>query len=390
MNLELLINQYSIDFPWYLKLLRNKKIDYSRIESLPLMTEKILTQHYYHANINFSSYHRYFTSGTTTGKPKGILYSEKDQHHYLQQRLAVIGHFCGGMNTRACADLGTGHAAATAGQIFEMMGCNVELIDFTQPIDQHINVLNSFQPEIFFTMPMILDRLIATGKLDFQPKKIITLGDVASQVWQRKIADYFNIDQTQILDLYGSIEIGSIAHFNHLYGHYQFDPYILPEVVPVQSIYPDSNYQGRGGILLLTSFAREYFPAVRFVSNDLIEGFSYKKLKDRTIYTFQRCLGRFSNEFKHGERIHLSDINDVMAKNLPYHNFDLDDQSGRLAIRIATKSIIPMSIIKNIKHDLLAKNPDVAQMISSGLVQNILIQCVDEKEININISKRRY
>ncbi|KAB8029698.1 fumarate--(S)-2,3-diaminopropanoate ligase [Fluviispira multicolorata] len=390
MNLEQLIKQIGDTFPWYAQLLRENKVDGRRLEDLPLVTEDLLTQYYYHAEHRFSDpYHSYLTSGTTSGKRKCILYSDNDERIYLQQRMNIIKDFCGEGLVRACADLGTGHAAATADEIFKEMGCNVELIDFTWPIEEHIEVLNRFKPDIFLTMPMILDCLIATGKLDFQPKKIIVLGDVASLAWQSKVADYFHIKSQHVLDLFGSIEIGSIAFYNHALGRYQFDPYLLPEVLPVQSIYPDANYRGEGGILLITSFAREYFPAIRFVTNDLIEGFRQETHHGQTVYTYKRCLGRFASEFKHGEKISLSDITDAMAKNMPYHRFDLDDHNCGLVIRIATSSITPQ-IIKAIKHDLLSHNPDIAQMIASGLVGDIRIQCVDEKQITSNISKRRY
>lgn len=390
MNLEMWVQNISATFPWYAQLLRDKQADLSRLESLPLITEELLTQHYYHAENSFpGEHHSYLTSGTTSGKRKRIFYSDNDQRIYLQQRMDIIRDFCGEGHTRACADLGTGHAAATAGEIFQAMGCDVELIDFTRPIEQHIEVLNRFKPDIFFTMPMILDSLIATGKLDFQPKRIILLGDVASLNWQNKVADYFHIQPAQVLDLFGSIEIGSIAFYNHAQKRYQFDSYVRPEVVPVQSLYPGAKYGGDGGILLLTSFAREYFPAVRFVTNDLIEGFAQENVGGRTVYTYQRCLGRFAGEFKHGEKINLSDISDALANNLPYHKYDLADHEGGLAIRIAAKSI-PTEVIEAIKHDLLARNPDIAQMISSGLVGDIRIQCVDAQEITGNVSKRRY
>lgn len=390
MNLELWVKNIGATFPWYAQLLGDKQVDASRLETLPVITEELLTQHYYHAEHRLpGQYHSYLTSGTTSGKRKRILYSDNDQRIYLQQRMGIIRDFCGEGHVRACADLGTGHAAATAGEIFQAMGCEVELIDFTRPIEQHIEVLNRFKPDIFFTMPMILDCLIATGKLDFQPKRIIVLGDVASLAWQRKVADYFHIKPGQVLDLFGSIEIGSIAFFDHALGRYRFDPYLLPEVVPVQSLYPDAGYRGEGGILLLTSFAREYFPAVRFVTNDLIEGFAQETLEGRTVYTYQRCLGRFAGEFKHGEKINLSDISDAMAKNLPYHRYDLDDHDGGLVIRIAAASI-PAQVSEAIKHDLLSRNPDIAQMIASGLVGDIRIQCVDAQEIAGNVSKRRY
>ncbi|WP_423392352.1 hypothetical protein [Burkholderia sp. LMG 21824] len=390
MDLHQLVQQHAQTFPWYGALVRACGADAGRLETLPPITEAILTDHYYHDERPLPEpVDSYLTSGTRTGRRKRIRYSHRDQQLYLQQRTEIIRRFCGNELTRACADLGTGHAAATAGQIFQSMGCQVELIDFARPIDEHVRVLNRFKPEIFFTMPMILDRLVASGKLDFQPKKILVLGDVASSSWQASILDYFALPRGSILDLYGSIEIGSIAHYRHDIDRYVLDAYLLPEVVTPEAIYPGSSYRGRGGLLLLTSFARDYFPAIRFVTDDLIEGFAREIVDGRPCYTFDRCLGRFAAEYKHGEKINLSDISDAIAKHLPLRRYDLEDGGGKLTIRIGDRSV-DSAVLDAIRRDILSRNPDVAQMIASGLVEDIGIERVDTEDIADDASKRRY
>ncbi|EFP97961.1 ATP-grasp domain-containing protein [Vibrio caribbeanicus] len=376
-------------FPWYGEI---NQVDINRpftISDLPLIDEAVLTEHYYHADHQFESMDIYLTSGTTSGKRKRISYVPSDQDIYLQQRKDIIQNFCGNSYKTACADLGTGHAAATAGEIFRLMGCETELIDFTRPIAEHIKVLNRINPEIFFTMPMILDALIATGELKATPKKIIVVGDVASLDWQKKVALFFGIRVNDILDLFGSIEIGSIAFFNHEIGKYQFDDYILPEVIDANTLYSEVSYNGPGEVLLLTSFARSSFPAVRFVTNDLIEGFDHIEHKGKTIYVFDRCLGRYSGEFKHGEKVNLSDITAAIAKHAPYKAYDLDDTKGALVIRIADPDL-NQSQIDSIKKELMERNPDIAEMILSGLVGDIEVVCVSESEIRCAVSKRRY
>lgn len=390
MNLQQLVQQHAQTFLWYAALIESSSANSKHLDRLPVMTEAILTRHYYHDEQPLPDpVYSYLTSGTRTGKRKRIRYSQRDQQLYLQQRTSIIQEFCGTGHLRACADLGTGHAAATAGQIFESMGCQVELIDFSRPIEDHIQVLNRFQPDIFFTMPMILDRLIVSGKLDFQPKKIIVVGDVASSSWQASVLAYFALPSNSLLDLYGSIEIGAIAHYRHDIGRYLLDEYLLPEVVDTHEIYPDAHYKGNGGLLLLTSFARSYFPAVRFVTDDLIEGFSHELVDGELRYIFTRCLGRYSTEYKHGEKINLCDISDVLAKHLPLRRYDLDDSNGRLTIRIGDLSVDEV-IIRAIRQDLLRRNPDVEQMIASNLVEDIHILCVNEHDIVDQASKRRY
>jgi len=80
MNLELWVKNIGATFPWYAQLLGNKQADASRLETLPAITEELLTQHYYHADPRLpDQYHSYLTSGTTSGKRKRILYSDNDQ-----------------------------------------------------------------------------------------------------------------------------------------------------------------------------------------------------------------------------------------------------------------------------------------------------------------------
>lgn len=389
-TLAQLVDKTADRFPWYSNLLNFNGGNHYDLACLPIINEQVLTKHYYHADLeNFVDADSYLTSGTSSGRRKRILWSKNDQNIYLQQRSLIIQNFCGNNFKRACSDLGTGHAAATAKTIFTMMGCETEVIDFSRPIDEHIEIINQFQPQIFFTMPMILDSLIASGKLNFHPAKIILVGDVASIAWQQRVAEYFHISMQDILDLVGSIEIGSIAFFNQKFNRYQFDPWILPEVVPTSFLYPDSPSKEGCGILLITSFAREYFPAIRFVTDDLIEDLQVESKNGNNIYTFKRCLGRFSSIYKHGEKISLNDISDVMAYHLPFVPFDLNDIGGVLSIRIADRKF-SAEIIPIIKNDILKKNADIAQMIHSKLVKDIDIAVVDEQQIAKNGSKRRY
>ena len=102
-----------------------------------------------------------------------------------------------------------------------------------------------------------------------------------------------------------------------------------------------------------------------------------------------RCLGRFAAEYKHGEKINLCDISDAIAKHLPLRRYDLDDRRGMLTIRIGDLSVDDLTL-GAIRRDLLALNPDVAQMIASNLVEDIRILRVDATDIADQAHKRRY
>src|SRR5690606_27833143 len=135
----------------------------SDLQDLPLLTSGVLEKHYYHHHWDdqqdLSVYH---TSGTSSGKRKAIAYSAEDEAHYAAIKARLFAQLLEGGNcTRALADMGTGHAAGTALDIFKKMGLDGRAIAFTLPIAQHIEALQSFKPDLLYTMPSILERLVA-------------------------------------------------------------------------------------------------------------------------------------------------------------------------------------------------------------------------------------
>ncbi|MCZ9340474.1 hypothetical protein NGM37_22200, partial [Streptomyces sp. TRM76130] len=199
------------------------------------------------------------------GQRKRILYSPADDDAYVAQRRQLFAEFTRSVppGAVAVADLGTGHAAASARRVFLELGFEAHDIDFTRPVDEHVAKLNAWRPEVFFTMPMILDRLLqARPGLDIRPRKIMVVGDVAPPAWRAHVAERFGLRHEDVLDVFGSIEIGAIAYSCVQTGLYHFHDHILPEVLhPEELTHLTENdrvpsRQEGSGALLLTSFTR--------------------------------------------------------------------------------------------------------------------------------------
>lgn len=386
-----LTRQVRRNFAWYDEML--SVADYDRDHDparLPLIDEALLTEHYYEADHpHLTGCAVFHTSGTSTGARKKILYSPQDDAQYVNRRREIFSRFLSPDCRTACSDLGTGHAASSAEQIFRALGLEYFHIDFRRPVEEHVKLLNRHQPDILFTMPMILERIIHGGNLRFNPKKIITVGDIASQAWKQSIVAYFGLERSDLLDVVGSIEVGSIAYECFDCGCYHFDEHIIPETFKPSELYEGFEHPGDAEILVLTSLSRSVFPAVRFVTNDLIEGFKTRECGGREVFVFEKIVGRAGSELKNGEKISLYDINEAVNTYLSGSRFEVQKDDGRIVIRVCSPGYTA-ELAAQIKSHIKKLNPDVAQMIASSLAEDIEIRRATIDELSAGAAKRSF
>ncbi|MGK4579115.1 hypothetical protein [Kitasatospora sp. HPMI-4] len=385
-------------FPWYRDLLVHRgALGSGDLSDLPLIGTDLLGAHYYtaeHPHLPDAS--AYLTSGTSGGRRKRILYSPSDDDAYVAQRRELFAEFTRTVprGAVAVADLGTGHAAASARRVFVQLGFEAHDIDFTRPVDEHVAKLNAWRPEVFFTMPMILDRLLqARPGLDIRPRKIMVVGDVAPPAWRAHVAERFGLLPQDVLDVFGSIEIGAIAYSCADTGLYHFHDHILPEVLPpgdLSGLSANDRVPARqegSGALLLTSFTRGYFPAVRYVTGDSITGLRRIRHAGREVFAFERIDGRLSGDLKHGERISNHDLAQIMAEVFPGHPFEAADDEG-LVIRVVADAVGAEQLAA-VRAAVDRQAPDVAQMIASGLVGPVRVTAVPPDRLRSGHAKRR-
>jgi phenylacetate-coenzyme A ligase PaaK-like adenylate-forming protein len=385
-----LVGRYRKTFAWYDKLLTDRKIDKMSLADLPIVDTEILQDHYYSAlRTDFRDADAFLTSGTSGGARKRILFSNADREAYSKQRKGIFEKFLGHIRRPAVAvaDLGTGHAAASANRVFRELGFDAHDIDFTQPLERHVELLNQWQPAVLFTMPMILERLMAATSSRFGIKKIIVVGDLAPIGWRRSVAAEFNLEAGDVLDVYGSIEMGAIAYLNVETGAYQFHDHILAEVLNLtRSDTADSCRDTGNGILILTSLTRDYFPAARFRTDDVIAGLKTSTRNGRIFQTFDEILGRCGPEFKNGERISQHDI--VTAVRETFGAVPFEVFSGKpFEVRIVTENLTTQKITE-FRSRLSVLCPDVGQMIKSGLVDDVRVTAIEAKELRSSSGKR--
>lgn len=376
--------------PWYAEWLAQLGLHSHALSvaELPLVTAEVLERGYYAVPSRTEpGLSVYRTSGTSSGKRKAIYYSEPDDEHYIDAKMASFREWLGSDLTsvrRALADMGTGHAASTAVTIFEKMGFEADSLSFSSPIEEHIARLDSFKPDLLYTMPSILDGIAAAASTpsSFGIKKIIVVGEIATLEWQANMAERFGISPKDILDTYGSIEIGAIAAYSHALGKYVLSDGLFAEAVPAEQIDPSfTPLQENEGVLVLTSYVRSMFPAIRFVTYDVVRDFDTVIVDGVPKQTFRCISKRIGAELKHGEKISLYDIEEVVNRFVHDAELRVRISGNKLAVHIKSKTL-NTAMMETIQQAIEVKIPEIGEMIQNRILSGIVVtKAADDEQL---------
>ncbi|XEC97254.1 CoF synthetase [Paenibacillus tarimensis] len=374
------IKRMTEHYPWYSDLLKRHAIDMTRdvlLDRLPLITSSVLEEFYYTKDNPFegrSDLFRYQTSGTSSGRRKTIYYSKEDEEHYLRNKMEIFRSIVNDFSGRtALADMGTGHAAATAIDVFQQLGFQVESVSYQLPVERHLERLQLLKPDLLYTMPSILDRImLAAGDSSvYGIRKVILVGEIASPAWIRKTADLLRIDPVDIVDTYGSIEIGTIAYYSHEHGRYIISGDLMAEGVTTEELGENNETLADDErVLVLTSTGRSMFPALRYVTYDVVRDLRPVKIDGETRQSFRCLVKRIGTELKHGEKISIYDIENVVYRYLNEATVRVKVTGNALTVYIIGKQI-PSPVLKAIKKEITGQIPEIGAMIEGRLLQDI-------------------
>jgi phenylacetate-coenzyme A ligase PaaK-like adenylate-forming protein len=356
-------------FGWYADLLQRAGFDARpELSRVPILRETDLAATYYSTDRPQPDGGRTFVTSGTTGTRKPVDWPPLDHARYVEHRAAYFRTIAGARLVTACADLGTGHAAASALEIFARAGLRGSQLDVSSPIDQHVDLLRSTRPDLLYTMPMILERIVAAGGPGYIPGLIVVVGDLAPSEWREAMAIRIGMDPGQIHDVFGSIEVGAIAYSNEATGGYRFHEHILPEIIPA----PRPDHPG-AGLLVLTSLERDGFPAVRYAAGDVIDGLRRIDSAGQGGWGYRRHLGREGSALKHGEMLDIDAIAVAIAAAAPGVAWGVRRNGLEVVIELE-RGAYSEEMAGAIRAAVRAAHPAVDQMIASGLVGEIGVE----------------
>jgi phenylacetate-coenzyme A ligase PaaK-like adenylate-forming protein len=357
-------------FPWYAEMLRERGFfDGPELAAVPILRDEDLESTYYAStdapNANEQTF---LTSGTATGVRKRVRWSTRDHERYVKQRADLFRSFIGDDCRTACSDLGTGHAAASAGEIFAALALKATDIDVGWPVQRHVECLRESQPDILYTMPMILERVVANGGPGYAPRWVFVLGDLAPAGWRAAMETRLGMAGNHIVDLFGSIEVGAIAYSDAVARTYLFHDHVVPEAIA-----PDRERDDAGQALVLTSTSRDAFPAVRYASGDIVSGLATVADRGKRQWTYEKHLGREGAELKHGEMLSLHAMADAIGSVAPGVAWAVR-RDGLEAVIELDRGAYTEAVARSVSRAVRAAHPAVDRMITSGLVGALRVE----------------
>lgn len=342
--------------------------EFSRV---PLVTEADLAAGYYATDSDDgpnTSAAQFLTSGTTTGVGRRVSWPRADDVRYVGQRAALFRSLFGDSVRSAVADLGTGHAQASALEIFRVLGLDGDEIDVTSPVEEHVKILRRRRPDFVYTMPVILERIVSAGGPGYVPEWIVVLGDVAPRQWRRSMERRLGMAHGRIVDVFGSIEVGAIAYSDDAHGRYLFHEHIIPE-----QIAPTVARDDGGRLVVLTSTERDGFPAVRYAAGDVVSGLRPVEVAGRRRWAFDAHLGREGTLIKHGEALNVTVVTERIAAVAPGVPWSIRRAGHEVVIEIDERTYSP-SVAAVVRRAVRDAHPAVDAMITSGLIGDIAVE----------------
>ncbi|TVX96863.1 CoF synthetase [Cohnella terricola] len=395
------IDRTARTFPWYGRLLADSGIDRFTVRALgqlPLVTAGLLERYYYGREHPYAidespdRVYSYRTSGTSSHIRKTIFYSGEDERNYIRVKSDLFRRLLApsGVLT-AISDMGTGHAAATAPEVFARLGIQADSISYELPIGSHLKRLKTLHPHVLYTMPSILDRLLTAAGNDassFGIRRVLLVGEIASPAWRGSVAGRLRLAEDDITDTYGSIEIGTIAYYSHEHGRYLFTEGIQAEGIPSHAL--DENMEplpDGESVLVVSSYVRHLFPALRYVTYDIVRDFRPILVNGVWKPSFQAIVRRIGPELKHGEKISVYDIENVVYRHLQDAEVCIRVRANKLAVLVDSKEQSP-DVYKRIELELADRIPEIGAMIRGGILDaiQVLPSAIDSGE---NVMKRK-
>jgi phenylacetate-coenzyme A ligase PaaK-like adenylate-forming protein len=375
LQLRLKREQVRAQFAWYEEMLND--------DQMPLIDDTLLAAHYYAAADPTGTLNVYLTSGTSSGRRKRIRYSAAEERFYLDEKARLFAQLLadetGHVPYRtAVADMGTGHAAATAADIFQQIGLTCHSLPFSLPIAEHLTVLERERPQVLYTMPSILERLLfaAPDPMAFGLRKVILVGEVCTPAWRAQMAGRLQLEADDIVDTYGSIEIGTIAYFCN-----KISRYVLMDGLIAERLRDGHDVAEDECVLVLTALHRTHFPALRYVTNDVVRDLQMMEVDGRQRMTFAALTRRIGDEFKHGEKISLYDIEQTVCTHVADAVIRVVLREGRkMCVFVRSSETLSEQTRARIADDLAQRIAEIGEMIGNGLLSAIVVEQANEAD----------
>lgn len=209
-------------------------------------------------------------------------------------------------------------------------------VDPNLELEEQIDILNSFQPDVLQYFPMTLLAIckkIRREDIDcFSPELVVTYGEIMTPKVQEYIEDTLD---TEVVDQYNTTEFGVVAWQCSEDVYHIAEDAVYPEIIRSDK-FRNSNV----GQLVLTGLVNSQTPLVRYGIGDLVE-LTDKECGCKTGFTkIKRIRGRKKNVLQNsfGDYVFPDEIVDTLG---PYEDllcFQLEIEGNKILLNYVPNS----------------------------------------------------
>ncbi|MDG0809501.1 phenylacetate--CoA ligase family protein [Cohnella rhizosphaerae] len=234
--------------------------------------------------------------------------------------------------------------------------------------------MRRIRPEVLYTMPSILDRILlaAEDSRAFGVRQVVLVGEIAAPGWIERAAGRLGIEPDAIVDTYGSIEIGTIAYYDHRHGRYLLAEGIEAEGIGAETLGEAYEPLPAGEqVLVLTSTVREAFPALRYVTYDVVRDLRDIVAGGVRRQSFSGIVKRIGPELKHGEKISVYDIENAVYRHIRDAGVRVNVSGNALRVHLYGVPEADEALLGRVREELQDRIPEIGAMIRGGMLAGI-------------------
>ena len=319
---------------------------------------------------------RSFSSTGTSGYPKRVAWTAEEDDWYVSEKQDLFAPWLTRC-ARAFISLAVGHNAGSAKDVLETLGLEVHDAGLSA-LNEQCDAISGFGPEVLYCSPSILDNLIVGLERRRQRpssvRRIITNGEVLFPSARARAQGFFGIDETDVMDTYGSTEIGTIAHSCGTCDAFHFLDGLYPEAAPpAMDRGDDLADDGSDAVVLaVSSVKRTSFPVLRFVTYDVVQGLRRSVCRGVRRFTFDRILGRCDDVLNYGELFSSYDLGNLIGSRVPAARWFVFNPRNDLMI------VVEGAEPAGFREELRNRYPVHTRMSDLGLLDPPEIRFVDD------------
>ena len=334
-------------------------ITVNSFDELPVLNKKLALDYF---NIPVSLNQKSYASTGTSGNPKKINWSIEEDLWYIQEKRDFILPFLKEC-TSVFISLGVGHGAGTSPMVFKDSHLACKRCSF-EPVSEQLTIIEKINAHVLYCSPSIATSLIQHSKKEkvnlSSIKKLVLNGEVVHSTMKDFFCNELEIEKKDILDTYGSTEVGTIAYSCNKCNKYHFMPEIYPETIPAKDL--PYSMSVNENILILSSLKRTSFPVIRFATYDIIRGLDRTVCEGKEYFTYDEIIGRTDDVLNFGELLPVGDLKKVIKKYYPTNEYVMFNYNNEVDIVIQGE--------KNnmFVDEIYAVYPTINELIQKGIL----------------------